>query len=254
MFVLVVDLPRPGLLRASLLVLLKDFREYYGKAPTLSWGLLFPLALVVLLGYYSRSYGPWRTIPGLITISLLFSSSTMPQVSIGFDKMTGGIQLLVYSPISFTSLFLGKALGGIIFGLAGSGVAVASLYALGVSVPFNHPLMLFTGLVLGGVVFSMIAVSLAFLYPATQAVALLNIIRFTMVFLGGVLFPKIVMPVALLPVIYAFPAVYVNELVRMGTFNTYDYVDPLTAFLVLLIYLSFSVIVSYLVARKSVYS
>jgi ABC-2 type transport system permease protein len=244
---------RPSFFRAVYLILFKDFREYYGKAPTISWGLLFPVALVVLLGYYSKAYGPWRTIPGLITISLLFSSTTMPQVSVGFDKLSGGLQLFTYSPIIVESLFLGKALGGLLFGLAGSLIAVLTLYLLGVAVPFTHIMWLLLGLILGGIVFSLIALAIAFVYPATQAVALLNIIRFTMVFLGGVLFPKIVMSDFLLPLIYAFPAVYVNELVRFGSFNTYDYVDPYTSLVILSLFIVFVSISSYLIVRRSLY-
>jgi ABC-2 type transport system permease protein len=244
---------RPSFFKAVFLVLLKDFREYYGKAPTISWGLLFPVALVVLLGYYSKAYGPWRTIPGLVTISLLFSSTTMPQVSVGFDKLSGGLQLFTYSPITVGSIFVGKTLGGLLFGLAGSLVAVLTLFLLGVAVPFTHMMWLLLGLILGGIVFSLIAMAIAFVYPATQAVALLNIIRFTMVFLGGLLFPKIVMPSFLLPIVYAFPAVYVNEIVRFGSFNTYDYVDPYTSVVALFLFILFVAMSSYLIVRRSLY-
>ncbi len=242
----------PGFLEAAWIILRKDFREYYGKAPTFSWGVLFPLALVVLLGYYSRAYGPWKTIPGLITISLIFSSSTMPQVSVGFDKLSGGMNLFLSSPLRFSSLYLGKSLGGIIFGLLGSGVAAGTLLALRVQIPYTHPIFLVVGIVLGGLIFSSIAMALAFLYPATQAVAVLNIIRFTMVFLGGILFPKIVMPHILIPLVYALPAVYVNEMVRWGTFNTFDYIDPYTSITILVIYTIFTVFVSYMIVKKAV--
>ncbi len=232
-------------LRDAFLVFSKDVSEYYGKAPTISWGLLFPVTLVVLMGYYASGMGAWRLVPGLISVTLLFSATTLPQVAVGFDKMSGGINLFIYSPVRSWSLMLGKSLGGVFLGMLGSGVAVLVLRGLGSPVPAIHPAYLAFGLITGSLAFSALGVLLAALLEPTDAVATLNFLRFTMIFLGGGLMPEAIIPSFLKPLIYALPMVYVSDTIRYGMYNTYEFLDPYTASIGLAIYLAALVIVSF---------
>ena len=225
-------------LRDTALIFMKDIREYYGKAPTLSWGLLFPVTLVVLMGYYAAGMGTWRLVPGLLSITLLFSATTLPQVAVSFDKMSGGINLFIYAPVRGWSLVIGKAMGGIFLGLLGSGVAVIILRGLSGPIPLIHPLFLTLGLILGSITFSMLGVLLAALLEPTEAVATLNFLRFTMIFLGSGMIPKAVIPGFLQPVAYSLPMVYAADAIRYGMYNVYEYLDPYTALIGVAIYLA----------------
>ncbi|MCD6488410.1 MAG: ABC transporter permease, partial [Desulfurococcales archaeon] len=145
----------------ALLIFLKDLRQYYSKAPTLSWGILFPITIIVVLGYSIGVLGEERIIPGMISIALLFSSSTMAHVSMGFDRMSGAIDRLIYAPISSKSIVIGKALGGIFFGLIGVGVSSVVIILFIKSIPVINPLFITIGILVGSIIYSLLGVLLA---------------------------------------------------------------------------------------------
>jgi len=232
-------------LRAAFIIFIKDLKQYYGKAPTLSWGLLFPFTLVVLLGIFAGAFEPWRMVPGLLSIALLFSATTMPQVALGFDKMSGGISRLIYAPLSSSAVVFGKALGGVFFGMVGAGIAVGVLAWLSGPVPVINPAFLAAGLVIGALTFSFLGVLFAAALEPTQAVAALNFARFAMIFLGGAVIPRTVMPAFLTPLVYSTPLVHTTELIRYGAYNLYDYTDPYTALIAGLIYMTALALISF---------
>ncbi len=222
-------------------ILYKDFRQYYGKAPVISWGLLFPLTLTLLLGYYGAGMGAWRTVPGLIAVSILFSSSSMAQVSVGFDRLSGGFEVYMHAPIRSSLVTIAKALGGFIYGLVGALIAGIILYYVTGVLPLINTAYLVAGVILASINFTLIGETVSFLYEPVQAVTILNALRFTMVFFGGLL-PAHAIPRQILPLAYMLPMAYASDCIRYGTFNTYEYMDPNTAILGLL---AWSVILGY---------
>ncbi|WP_440059514.1 ABC transporter permease [Thermogladius sp. 4427co] len=237
----------PGWASAVTAILLKDLRQYYSKAPVISWGLLFPMTLVILLGYSYTGMGAWRVVPGLIAVSLLFASTSMSQVAVSFDKMNWGIDLLIHSPIPGSAIVVAKALGGVVVGLAGSIASIGVLYLIVGAVPVIHPLYLIAGLVLGSLTFSFMTVGIAVIFNPVEGVAVLNLVRFSMIFLGG-LFPATIMPDYLKTLSLALPMCYISDLIRYGTYNLYEYTDPLTALIASVIYLAVVAVVSSKVA------
>lgn len=228
---------RPSWVTLVAIILWKDIKQYYAKAPVISWGFLFPLTLATLLGYYGSWMGAWRIVPGVLAVALLFAASSMAQVVMSFDKMSGGIMMLVSAPIPGSAIVAGKSLGGIVMGLGGSGAAAMILYALTGRIPIVHPWFLVAGLVLGSLIFTFMALALAVVLEPLSAVAGLNFLRFSMVFLGGLL-PAPIIPGVLKPLVYVLPMAYVSDLIRYGLFNTYEFVDPYTSIIAAVMYLA----------------
>lgn len=57
-------------------IALKDIATYYFKPPNISWGILFPFALI--LAFYLRSPGDiLELVPGLLALTVLFGSTSM---------------------------------------------------------------------------------------------------------------------------------------------------------------------------------
>ena len=230
-------------------ILWKDFREYYAKAPTLSWGILFPVTLVVLFGYYSGGIGSYRVMPSLLAISLMFAATTMPHVALSFDRMNGGLTLLLSSPVGVWEILTAKLLGGIIWGLAGVLSSAALLWAIAGAAPFIHPWWAVAAALLGAVLFSSLGLLVSLLFEPVQAVASLNFLRFTMVFLGGML-PRAALPGLVGWLAYAFPIAYIGDMFRYGMFNIYEYADPATSLASAAIYTVGLLVVSVVIAEK----
>jgi len=239
------------LIRASIIlaIFVKDIRQYYGKSPTISWGLLFPATLVVLLGYYGAGLGSYRVIPSLLGITLLFSGTSMTHVAMGFDKASGGIETLIHSPIRPVELLIAKIMGGVIFGLLGVGVGTAILWGLYGSLQAINPVFLWIGIIFGSIIFSLLGLLVSSVLDVIQAVMVLNALRFLMIFLGGML-PKELLPEIVQPLAYILPISYVNDLIRYGIYNLFDYVDPISATIIAVIYTIVLLLIVYRVIDK----
>lgn len=104
-------------LRAIYFIALKDMKAYYFKPPNISWGMLFPF--VFILAFYLRNPVDFaHLIPGLLSLSLLFGTTSMEAIVITFERMTGALERLMLYPVSATVIILGKIAGGAFFGIS----------------------------------------------------------------------------------------------------------------------------------------
>ncbi len=179
-------------LRGIYYIALKDMRTYYFKPPAVSWGVIFPV--VWILAFYLRNPRNFEDlIPGLIAMTILFSTTAAEAVVINFELKLGSLERLLLAPISIASVLIGKVLGGFIFGLLMTIIVTSvSILYLGL-----HPnilalaaiaipsLLVFSSM---GAFFS-VAVKEVF-----EAQTLLNLPRFIMIFLCGVVYPISAMP------------------------------------------------------------
>jgi len=173
-------------------IALKDMKTYYLKPPAISWGMVFPLAWT--LAFYLRNPVDFaELVPGLIAMTILFSTTAAEAVVINFELRLGTLERLLLAPVSITSVLLGKVLGGFLFGLLMTViVAVGSILYLGL-----HPDI--PGLVLIVLPSLLVYSSMGALFSVSvkevfEAQTLLNLPRFFMVFLCGVVNPVSALP------------------------------------------------------------
>lgn len=100
-------------------IMLKDMRAYYLKPPNISWGLIFPIAWTGM--FFIRSDGGLDSIltllPGVISISILFGTTSLLAVTITFEKKNRSFERLLLAPIPLELLMLAKTSGAILFDL-----------------------------------------------------------------------------------------------------------------------------------------
>ena len=102
-------------LRGIFYIALKDIKTYYFKPPAVSWGIIFPITWI--LAFYLRNPQDFKElVPGLIAMTILFSTTATETVVINFELRLGSLERLLLAPISIASVLLGKVLGGVIFG------------------------------------------------------------------------------------------------------------------------------------------
>jgi ABC-2 type transport system permease protein len=191
-------------------ILLKDMRSYYLKPPNISWGLVFPLAWTAM--FFVRSGRGLESVPdllpGLMSVSLLFGTTSMLAVTVTFEKKGRSFERLLLAPIPLETLMLAKTTGAILFGAANAFVPLA-MASLLTDLSGIAWLTLIPAVVL-------IAVSSAFLglfiavsvSEVFEAQTFSNFFRFPMIFLCGLFFPVAHLPIWLRPLSYALPLTY----------------------------------------------
>lgn len=196
-------------LRGIYYIALKDMKTYYLKPPAISWGIVFPV--VWILAFYLRNPQDFAELaPGLIALTVLFSTTAAEAVVINFELRLGSLERLVLAPISLPAVLLGKILGGVIFGFIMTAiVTLSSVIILGLQINLPYLVLI---LILSLFVFSSLGALLCVLVKEVfEAQTLLNLPRFLMIFLCGVVYPISAMPVILRHLAYALPLTYTVE-------------------------------------------
>ena len=191
-------------------IFLKDVRSYYLKPPNISWGIIFPLAWTGM--FFIRAGRGLESIPdllpGVMTIAILFGTTSVLAVTITFEKRQRSFDRLLLAPIPLDLLMLAKTSGAILFGIVSPFVPVliASFLAdlSGVVWSLVIPAVLLMSVVstfLG--LFIAVSVSQVF-----EAQTFSNFFRFPMIFLSGLFIPIAALPSFIRPLSYALPLTY----------------------------------------------
>ena len=191
-------------------ILAKDMRAYYLKPPNISWGIIFPLAWTGM--FFIRSGSGLESIltllPGVMTISILFGTTSMLAVTITFEKRSRSFERLLLSPISLELLMLAKTAGAILFGVANAFVPIVIAAFLTDLSTVDWSLVV-PAILLIGIVSTFlglfIAVSVSEIF---EAQTFSNFFRFPMIFLCGLFFPIMALPVYIRPLSYILPVTY----------------------------------------------
>jgi len=214
-------------LRGIFYIALKDMKTYYLKPPSISWGIVFPVAWI--LAFYLRNPQNFEMlVPGLIAMTVLFSTTAAEAVVINFELRLGSLERLLLAPISLPAVLLGKVMGGAIFGfMMAVVVTTGSVLALGLF----HVNVLYLTLILipSLLVFSSLGALLCVLVKEVfEAQTLLNLPRFLMTFLSGVVYPVSAMPPLLQFIALLMPLTYTVDGLRQSfetSQNTFVFVD-----------------------------
>ncbi len=193
----------------------KDMQSYYSKPPLITWALLFPAVLI--LAVYVRDPATYLAVtPGIIAMTLLFGNTSMAAIVVTFEKRSGTLQRLLMAPVTHRTIILGKAASAAAFGIATSLVLTAGLVVL-LGMRITHPLAFALGLVLGAATFSLLGLIVSVMVKEVfEAMTLLNLFRFPILFISGVFMPVEALPAWIRPVAMVSPLTYVVELFRFG--------------------------------------
>ncbi|MDP2900256.1 MAG: ABC transporter permease [Candidatus Bathyarchaeota archaeon] len=197
----------------ALYIARKDIRVYYLKAPNFTYGLLMPVALYLAFGSTGQ-LSPETLISGLVSLVILFGTTSIEAVSVVTEKTTGTLERLLAAPVSLTSLLMGKALAGFALGPVTAVLALIPITLLsGASIA--NPLLVFAAITVSSFTFAALGI-LVSVYakwiPEAQMYS--NFLRFPMAFLGGAFLPYSSMPPILQTVSRALPLTYTIEAMK----------------------------------------
>jgi len=219
-------------LSAAWAIAKKDLKIYYARPGTIMFGIMFPLFMFLSFAV-GRNIPVTVALPGLVSMVVMFSSSSIGPFSIPLERRLKTFDRLLVAPISFYTILVGKVMAGALYGIATGFIPII----IGVLV-FNafimHPEVLIPGLVISAVCFASMGVMFASFpteNPGNVTIAL-NFVRLPMIFVSGI-FTSLEYPLLLAAIIS--PLTYANDLMRMA-FGRESYVEPLLDWLGLAVF------------------
>ncbi len=236
-------------LKKAFFIAKKDLKEYYFKPPTISWGIMFPIVFV--FAFLIREGNKLWLIPGLLTLSIFFGTTSMSAASIIFERRMESFDRLLLFPISYYGIALGKTLSSFFFGLLSSAITLATIWIL-FPVPIHNILLLTICIIGSALQFSSIGVLLSFaVKDPMQSMTVFNSIRFPIIFLSNMIIPIKRLPAYMLLVPLAIPVTYSVESIRYSLLGTYDIVPPTISITIIFAsYLAFLYITGLLIRKN----
>jgi len=224
----------------------KDMRIYYFKPNIIVSGIFFPLFMFLAFAI-GKNTPPGTLIPGLISITLLFSASSIEPVSIPIERRVKTFERLLSAPISLYSLVSGESLSGFLYSL---GIACLPL-AIGVLV-FGTPIMNVPILIISMILTAFCFATLGTLFAAYptenvgEVMSMLNTVRLPLIFISGVFIPIATMPKIGQQIALVSPLTYGNDLIEYAYTGKSLFSPVLDILLLVIFILIFQVTANYL--------
>lgn len=153
--------------------------------------------------------------PGFIAMNVMMSGLTALGAALARERESGTLDGILMSPISRTSIILGKTISHTIRNLLQGGITIAiAILIFGITIRGN-PFLIVSILILGTISFlglGIVATAIAKEQESAQLV--LGLLQFPMMFLSGVLFPVEQMPPILQTVSKVLPLTYAVDALR----------------------------------------
>lgn len=192
----------------------KDMRIYYLKPPVLIFGVLMPVFLFLAF-MIRRNLDASALIPGVMAMTIFFSSSTVTSAAIPWERAQRTYDRLLTAPVSLVAVLWGKALAGILFGVVVSIVPLlVGILAFDMSV--SQVWLLVVALLVSAPAFASLGILLASVStPSVGNIMMLgNMIRLPLIFVSGIFIPLAQLPSWGRPIAYISPLTYCNDLLN----------------------------------------
>jgi len=213
------------------------------------FGVMFPLAMFFSFAM-GKNVPPATLIPGLLAITVFFSSSSIGPTAIPIERRVKTFERLVSAPISYYSIFLGKTIGGFVFGLV---IAIIPLL-IGIiwfEIQVIDPAAMGLGLGLSSLCFAALGIIFAS-YPTENPgdiMMMLNFVRLPLIFISGVFLPVGSMPAWGQTAAVFSPLTYANDIIAFALQGKSHY-GPILDYVVLLVFIGVFQSAGLLLARK----
>jgi len=193
----------------------KNILMYYLKGPVVIFGVLFPLFLFLAF-YIGRSLSAEFLIPGLLAMTLFFTSTSVSPVIMPWETQMKTLERLISCPITVRTMIFGDILASFIFGTTISIVPVVIGMVMGVGV--KAPFTLGAAIIIGAFAFS--SLGLLFSTIPTDLVSnvmmLSTLVKFPLIFISGIFIPVSELPDWGVAVASLSPLTYFTDIARFS--------------------------------------
>lgn len=194
----------------------KDMKIYYSKGPVVLMGVMFP-AFLFLAFAFGRNMSPVTLMPGLVAISVFFTTSAIAPITMPWETQARTLERLVSAPLAIWTILLGDMLSSMLTGIVISIIPIVIALAIGAT--FSAPVLLAVGIVLGSACFA--ALALVISSPPASAPQysqmISSFIKFPLIFISGVFVPLSELPGFARDICFISPLTYFTDLARYST-------------------------------------
>ena len=203
-------------LRKAWAISTKDMKIYYFQPAVLIFGLVFPIAIFFAF-MIGRNVEAVTLFPGLIALTLFFSTTTVAPFSVPWEKMTRTFERLLFAPVSMTDAVLGKVMSAFVFGL------VVSLFPLAIGlIFFGSTITDYAALILALVLGNLCLATMGMLISTVKAdtppkvMMVLNLVRLPLMFISGIFIAIASLPLYGRVLSWFSPVSYAADLLYKG--------------------------------------
>lgn len=209
-------------LRKAWAISSKDMKIYYFQPAVLIFGLVFPVAIFFAF-MIGRNVEAVTLFPGLIALTLFFSTTTVAPFSVPWEKMNRTFERLLFAPVSMVDAVVGKIMSAFIFGF------VISLFPLAIGlIFFGSTIASWAALVLALLLGNLCMATLGMLISTVNAdtppkvMMVLNVVRLPLMFISGIFIAIPTLPLYGRVLAWFSPVSYITDLLYKGLgFNNY---------------------------------
>jgi len=221
-------------------IILRDMKRLWIDRIRIISGLLQPLLYLFILGSgvgAATRLGGHQYLryifPGVVGLSLLFTA-TFAAISIVFDRETGFLKAVLVAPVSRREVALGKIVSGALQAVIQAILLLIFAPVVGLSFGFLEFIGIFIFMILCGMVFSAMGVSVAARFTSAEVFPIvLNAVLLPMFFISGAMFPLKTSPQWLQTLAHIDPVAYGVDLMR-GTLSGQFYFPVYLSVLVMI--------------------
>ncbi|MGB2798307.1 MAG: ABC transporter permease [Dehalococcoidia bacterium] len=217
----------------------KDMRIYYLKPPVILFGVLMPVFLFLAF-MIRRNLDATALIPGVMAMTIFFSSSTVTSAAIPWERMSRTYDRLLTAPVSLFAVLWGKAMAGIVFGVLVSMVPLL-IGVLAFDMPVGQPWLLVLTVLISACAFASLGVLLASVpTPSVGNIMMLgNMIRLPLIFVSGIFIPLAELPDWGRAIAFLSPLTYCNDLLSHSIAGTSYLLTPVSLVVLLVFWVAF---------------
>ncbi len=201
-------------INASIAIAKRYIRLYYIRPGTIMFGLMFPF-FMFLSFIVGRKISIDLLISSLVSMTLLFSSSSIGPMILPMERRLKTIERLLVAPISFYSILFGIVLCSMFYSISISIVPIIfGLIFLKINI--IDPIILIVGIFFSSICFASLGMMFASYpteYPGSVTMAL-NFVRLPLLFISGVFIPLEHLPSWQQAIAMFSPLSYCNDIIR----------------------------------------
>jgi ABC-2 type transport system permease protein len=209
-------------LKKSWAIAKKDMKITYLRPGTIMFGIMFPVFMFFSFAI-GRNLSPSILIPGLMSITMFFSSSSTGAMVVPIERKIKTYERMLAAPISPLSILFGETLGGFIYGMFLALIPLAiGIFLYDINIESFFALMV--GIGFGSFGFSAMGIMFAAMPTETpgDVMLVLNFVRLPLIFVSGVFIP--IEKMGIYRIIASLsPLTYVNELLKLATGGKVSY-------------------------------